>query len=120
MVWAYSSYRLIATSLVTLLHSLGFSASLERTTDTRVALWDLTGERSPYPPPPDVPTLALLVDEVQGGPEVLRLHYRGYLGPNEDASDLKRALDAVERGGFWIDGREVESVVAAPPTKISH
>jgi hypothetical protein len=95
-VWILSASNLQATALAELLASLGYEARLQA--PGNLALWDLYGLTLPFPPPPNVPTLALVKTSDLGVLELIHLGYRGYLAPSEGKEALAKALEAIGRG----------------------
>lgn len=112
-VLVYSPHLLTGLALVRLLESLGFegvlSSALEDTEEgegsgsLEVALWDLCSYSTHYPPPPAMPTLAMVSDQEESLAELLRLGYRGFLKVHEGPDTLKRALLALRRGEVWAE-----------------
>ncbi len=100
-VWICSSSGLQSVALAELLGNLGYSARLQAPAE--LALWDLYGLEFPFPPPPNVPTLALVEASEIERLELLRLGYRGYLAPDEGKEALAKALAAIERGEIWAE-----------------
>jgi DNA-binding NarL/FixJ family response regulator len=102
-VWVQSDFQLFAEALVLLLEKLGLEPTLQMESHCEVALWDLTSTPPPFPPPPSLPTLALVTGGEADVVSLLKQHYRGYLRTTDDRSVLKRALEAVRRGEIWAD-----------------
>jgi DNA-binding NarL/FixJ family response regulator len=102
-VWVHSEFNIFAEGLVLLLETLGLRPTLQLETQCEVALWDLTSSVSPFPPPPSLPTLALITGGDADAVLLLKQHYRGYLRVGDDCTVLKRALEAVRRGEIWAD-----------------
>jgi hypothetical protein len=100
-VWVQSDFQLFAEALVLLLEKLGLEPTLQMESHCEVALWDLTSTPPPFPPPPSLPTLALITGGEADVVSLLKQHYRGYLRTTDDRSVLKRALEAVRRGEIW-------------------
>jgi DNA-binding NarL/FixJ family response regulator len=77
-----------------------------------VAIKDLSRYRFPYPPPPSLPTLALLCnDDEQSAPEILRIGYRGYLRCGDGRACLEQALQALLRGENWAERSVIADVL---------
>lgn len=105
-VWVQTPSKLRSEALVALLTGLGREAHADRQPNTEIVLCDLLGQLpSRYPPPPDLPTLAILMGREQEVLEALRLGYRGYVGAASGAQALGIALEAVRRGEVWEERR---------------
>lgn len=102
-VWVHSEFQLFADALVLLLHTLGLQPTRQLNALCEVALWDLTSSMSPFPPPPSMPTLALITGGDTDAVMLLKQHYRGYLRVGDDRSVLKKALESIRRGEIWAD-----------------
>ncbi len=102
-VWVQSKHRVFAESLVTLLIQLGAEASLERTAESELLLCDMTLLSPPYPPPSDLPTVALIEGERADAVALLQQRYSGYLRAVDDGFILVKALEAVRRGEIWAE-----------------
>lgn len=108
-VWVQTPSKLKAEALVALLAGLGREAHADRQPDTEIVLCDLLGQLpSRYPPPPNLPTLAILMGKEQQVLEALRLGYRGYISATGGAQALEMALEAVHRGEIWAEHRFVD------------
>lgn len=95
-----SPHRLIRESLARLVaeqHELVDEA------DAEIVVQDLCSYTATYPPPPPVPTLALMCGSDTDVVEVLRLGYRGVFRIDEGAEMLERALRALLRGENWAE-----------------
>ena len=111
-VWVQSNYRVFAESLVALLLHSGVEASLERTAESELLLCDLTLAASPYPPPSDLPTVALIEGERADAVALLQQRYSGYLRPVDDSFILIKALEAVRRGEIWAERHVLTQTLA--------
>lgn len=95
-----------AEALVARLTGLGREAHADRQPNTEIVLCDLLGQLpSHYPPPPELPTLPVLIGEKQEVLEALRLGYYGYVSATSGAQALETALEAVLRGEVWAGQR---------------
>ena len=111
-VWVQSKYRVFAESLVTLLTRLGFEASLERTSETELLLCDMTRLSPPYPPPSDLPTVALIEGESADAVALLQQRYSGYIKAEDGSSVLIKALEAARRGEIWAERHVLSQTLA--------
>jgi DNA-binding NarL/FixJ family response regulator len=100
-VWVFSEVRLLQRGLITLVSRLGFNAHATQTPEIEVVLWHLQRTKPPYPPPPPLPTLALFSGTEDEVIRLLQRGYRGYLSPQDDETQLSKALQALRRGEIW-------------------
>lgn len=111
-VWVQSGYRVFAESLVTLLTHLGLEASLERTPEAELLLCDLTRASPPYPPPSDLPTVALIQGESTDAVALLQQRYSGYIKTEDSSSNLLKALETARRGEIWAERHVLSQTLA--------
>lgn len=84
--------------------------------DAEVTVKDLTAYKSPYPPPPISPTLALIGNGRQDTKiEILELGYEGYLLMQDGEQQLKQALEALLRGEKWVEQHIIIAVLDKLP-----
>ena len=93
-------HNVLQMGLEQLVVSLGFAVAPREEAD--VALWDLLSAPS-FPPPPPLPSLALIRTDERDALTVLRLGYRGYLFGHTSRPQLRKAVDATTRGEFWAE-----------------
>lgn len=115
-IWVYSRSKLIAEALATLLEKAGYTVVVDsaRPNDAALAIWDLRGLKQPYPPPEDLPTLALIEGTNLTKAGLLSAGYRGYLSGAEDLETLRRAIAVVLRGELWAERSVLSHLVKAP------
>lgn len=106
-VWVRSQFTIFQEALMLIIERQGHRAETQCSAQTDIALWDLSACMSPYPAPPELPTLALLSASDVDIAQLLHLRYRGVLKPTDDGAMLKKALDAVRRGEIWADRRHL-------------
>ncbi|WP_243093877.1 helix-turn-helix transcriptional regulator [Thermus thalpophilus] len=70
------------------------------------------------PPPPPLPSLALLRENDQA-PQTLKRGYRGYLYPDQGLDVLVKALKAVAQGEVWAERRKVAEALEEPPPHLT-
>jgi hypothetical protein len=100
-------------ALSSLLVSLGFVPSDQRTPSTSVAVWDLIGfDLLSFPDPADLPTIALVLGDEGEVHQLLLLGYSGYVGVQCTGSQLRRALEAIQDGEIWAERRLVAKAFA--------
>jgi DNA-binding NarL/FixJ family response regulator len=107
-VYVDSPHRLIRDGLAGLIsqhHILTGEAEAE------VAVRDLCSYNANYPPPPPVPTLALICGSDVEVVEALRLGYRGIFRLEEGVQTLERALRALLRGENWAERHVVAAAL---------
>lgn len=82
-------------------------------TEAEVAIKDLCSYLFPYPPPPVVPTLALICGEDQEGAakEVLRIGYHGYFREEDGSQKLELALQALLKGENWAERHVIAALL---------
>ena len=102
-VYVTSPHRVLREALDKLIRDWGHLATEASAAD--VALVDLCGVDPPYPPPPTIPTIALVCGGAQAAVEILRAGYKGYLFQDGDSRELTKALGAVLRGENWAERR---------------
>ncbi|CAN5541804.1 hypothetical protein BH24DEI1_BH24DEI1_11200 [soil metagenome] len=103
-VWIYSTSRLHQAAIAELVSSLGYRAQQSRV-GAELAIWDLAPESLPYPPPPELPTLALITAPDTTLVHLLRRGYRGHLSLDQDKLALEQALGALRGGEIWAERR---------------
>ena len=96
-VWIQSESYIFSEALAHLVIHLGFTAQLEQTPRSEVALWHLSQLTPPYPTPSALPTLVLTSGQADAS-TLLQRGYRGHLDPLAPSQTLKRALEAVQHG----------------------
>lgn len=96
-----SEYRLFQHSLELLVSRLGFEVvPLE---SAQVAIWDLCLTACPFPSPPPLPSLAIILESRHHALEVLQLGYRGYFYAAADPAQIKKALAAIAHRELWAE-----------------
>jgi hypothetical protein len=78
-VYVGSFYRILRASLCNMLEQHHFNIADTGQTSAQVALVDLSHLSPPYPPPPNVPTLALIKGSYAEAKAAVTSGYRGYL-----------------------------------------
>ena len=100
-VTVHAKHDLLQESLEQLVISLGHRVSPVEEADA--ALWELCSVAPAFPPPPPVPTLAIIHPADRHALEVLRLGYRGYIYGENSRDQLKSALGVIVRGELWAE-----------------
>jgi DNA-binding NarL/FixJ family response regulator len=107
-VWVHAPSLIVSEALVKLLEELGFEAQLEPE-GAGLAVWNLCGQHTPFPPPPPLPTVAIVCTaERDDLVELLRLGYKALHRPDDTAAQLARAIDTVQKGKVWADENLIE------------
>jgi len=112
-VWVQCRYRVFADGLVALLERFEVDGSVERQQQTEVALVDMSAFQPPFPPPPDLPTLAIAQGDDRTVLALLKRQYRGTVKPSDDPQLLVQALRAVRRGELWVERRLMTAALLA-------
>jgi DNA-binding NarL/FixJ family response regulator len=102
-VLVYSPHLLSGVALAGLVSSLGFEGCTDLEGSVELGLWDLCSYVAHYPPPAAVPTLAMVKDQENDLPKLLRMGYRGFMRVHEGPEVLKKALQALRRGEIWAE-----------------
>jgi DNA-binding CsgD family transcriptional regulator len=102
-VYVGSFYRILRASLCNLLEQHDFNIADSKQASAHVAVVDLSHLSPPYPPPPSVPTLALIKGSHAEAKAVVTSGYRGYLTQDSDPALLPKALRAIAQGELWIE-----------------
>lgn len=113
-VTVYAQHDVLQMGLEQLIFSLGFAVAPREEAD--VALWDLLCADPSFPPPPPLPTLALIRTDERDALAVLRLGYRGYLFGRTPRPQLRKALGATARGEFWAERQLLGRAFSLPTT----
>ena len=106
-----SAHAILRQALGKLVHSAGHEVSDDLRAD--VAIVDLSGASAPYPSPPPLPTIALIIGGDDVAVEVLRAGYAGYLLQGSEPSELEKALTAVSTGENWAERKVVAKALTA-------
>ena len=107
-IWVHAPSLIVSEALVKLLEELGLKAQLEPE-GAELAVWNLCGQHAPFPPPPPLPTVAIVCTaERDDLVELLRLGYRALHLPDDTARQLLGAIDAVRKGELWADKALIE------------
>jgi two-component system, NarL family, response regulator LiaR len=106
-VFIWSRHRVITHALASLLADGGHHPQETGEPRPACAVVDLCHEPPPLSEPPAVPTIALVCLERHDLPSLLRLGYRGYLGPDAMGLELLRAIEAVLAGEVWAERKVV-------------
>lgn len=102
-VWVQSNHRILGEALVLLLQREGFTADTQALKDSDVAIVDLTSISNPVPPPPPLPTVAILGRRRVDPVDLLRQRYRGIVRARDGTEVLIQAVRAVKRGEIWAN-----------------
>jgi len=105
VVWVQSEFLVFAEALGALLNSMGIDTVLQGDAPAEVALRDLNGIRPPFPPPREIPTVAIVRSDERDMVALIRQQYRGYIRSTDDRDTLRLALEAVRRGEIWAERR---------------
>jgi DNA-binding CsgD family transcriptional regulator len=113
-VFIWSRHRVITHALASLLADAGHQPQESTEPPPACAVVDLCHEPPPLmEPPAAVPTIALVCLERHDLPTLLRLGYRGYLGPDAAGPHLLTAIEAVLAGEVWAERKVVGAALEA-------
>lgn len=116
-VWIHSPSSILNTALAHYLSKYGFEPQLEPEPAADAVVWNLCGRRSPFLPPPAMPTLALLcATHSEDLLELLRLGYRGYYRPDDPPEDIPKALRTIMAGEMWADPKLIAQALTPVST----
>lgn len=91
LVWTPT--LIMTTALLELFRNFGLEAHNEVGQAANVAIYDLVGVSPPYPPPPPaIPTFAIVASKPQTQDDLTTQGYSGYFSPATTTQDVIEAL----------------------------